>query len=283
MRQHSAVRTLAKRSYRAVVGPPAIDEVRAWPGTAVNGRGRRLRYLHVGDCNFRRMDYAHDTQAAPGYPRVAAEALADDGIGVDFAHYFCVRYEHLPEPAALAARIKLPWQPDVVTVHLGASYTRWIVLPDTPRSMQLRVELGRRLGRLTYPGYRLMQPLVSLLGRPASPYEGTQALERFLLQLRETWPTTTVVVVPSFPRLGSNRRQLDLASRVEADMAAAIERCGVAFLDTANLLGTDPSLRGASGYQLNGKGSDVLGRELARQILALRAPTNRFGRQQATA
>lgn len=283
MRQHSAVRALAKRSYRAVVGPPAIDEVRAWPGTAVNGHGRRLRYLHVGDCNFRRMDYAHDTQAAPGYPRVAAEALAEDGIGVDFAHYFCVRYEHLPEPAALAARIKLPWQPDVVTVHLGASYTRWIVLPDTPRSMQLRVELGRRLGRLTYPGYRLMQPLVSLLGRPASPYEGTQALERFLLQLRETWPTTAVVVVPSFPRLGSNRRQLDLASRVEADLAAAIDRCGVAFLDTATLLGTDPSLRGASGYQLNGKGSEVLGKELAGQILALRARTNRFGRQQATA
>jgi hypothetical protein len=229
------------------------------------------------------MDFAHDTQAAPGYPRVAAEALLEEGIGVEFAHYFCVRYEHLPEPEALAERIKLEWVPDVVTIHLGASYTRWIVLPDTARSMQLRVELGRRLGRLTSAGYRLMQPFVRAVGRPASPYRGTGAIETFLLQLRETWPTTTVVVVPPFPRLGRIRRQLELASRVEAELAAAIGRCGVPYLDTAGLLGSDPSLRGASGYQLNGRGSEVVGRELARQILELRRSSKRFSRAAANA
>src|SRR4051794_23920505 len=88
----AAARRAAKRVYRGVVGPPAVDLVRAWPGTAAEGL-RTIRYLHIGDCNLRRMDGAHDTAAPPGYPLAAAEELLHHGIGVEFRYYFSVNFK----------------------------------------------------------------------------------------------------------------------------------------------------------------------------------------------
>jgi hypothetical protein len=261
------MKRLAKRVYRAVMGPPVDDLVRAWPGTAGEGL-RTLRHLHIGDCNFRRMDFAHDTQGPPGYPLAAAEQLRGAGIGIEFRHYFAVNFAELPDREALIRRVKLSGPPDLITIQMGGNYTRWIVIPDTVRTMQLRVELGRRLGKLTFPGYRAMNPGLALFGRPAARYPGIEPYEEFLAMLRDIWPSARLVVIPPFLRCFENRRQGPINERVTADIRELATRVGADFIDAPKLLGRDPALRGATGYNLNGRGAKVIGRELARIVVA---------------
>jgi GDSL-like Lipase/Acylhydrolase family len=256
----------AKKVYRAVVGPAAVDQVRAWPGTA-DETLPMLRYLHIGDCNFRRMDHAHDTAAGPGYPLEAAHVLLRHGVGVEFSHYFSVNFEHLPTRDELLRRMRLSGPPDVISLHIGGNYTRWIVMPDTVRTMQLRVELGRRLSRHSGRGYRAIRPFVRHFGRPAARYNGTHAYEDFIQMLGEVWPDAYVIVVTPFPRLKPYPRQGPIGEQVDADIRDVAERRGAALVDTAALLGRDPQFRGTSGYHLNGRGGKVVGQDLARLIL----------------
>jgi lysophospholipase L1-like esterase len=264
------MKRLAKHAYRAVVGPPVDDLVRAWPGTAGDGL-RTLRHLHIGDCNFRRMDFAHDTQGPPGYPLTAAEVLRTQGIGVEFGHYFAVNFDYLPDRETLIRRVKLSASPDLITIQMGGNYTRWIVIPDTDRMMQMRVELGRRAGKLAFPGYRAMNPGLALFGRPAARYTGIEPYEAFLRMLQDIWPDADLVIVPPFPRCFENRRQRPIAASVGNDIRALAARLGAGFVDAPKLLGRDPSLRGATGYNLNGEGTQLVGEELARVVLARRS------------
>jgi hypothetical protein len=141
--------------------------------------------------------------------------------------------------------------------------------------MQMRVEVGRRLGRHTFVGYRAMNPLLSLLGRPAAVYPGIEPYERFLWQLHDMWPYANIVLIPPFPRCYENRKQRPIAERVNADIRALAERRGVPLVDTAALLGRDRELRGATGYNLNGRGCEVIGRQLARIIVEQRRSGSR--------
>jgi hypothetical protein len=256
----------AKKAYRAFVGPAADDQVRAWHGTAADGVPA-LRYLHIGDCNFRRMDFAHDTQAAAGYPLEAAHELLRHGIGVEFAHYFAVNFEWLPTRDELERRVHLSGPPDVISLHIGGNYTRWIVIPDTVRTMQLRVDIGRRLRRYSARAYRALRPVLRSFGRPAAEYTGAEAYESFLRLLKELWPDAQLIVVTPFLRLGSNARQLQIGERVDVDVRAVAEHCGASLVDTAELIGRDPQFRGTSAYHLNGPGGEVVGHALARQII----------------
>jgi hypothetical protein len=264
------MKRLAKHAYRAMVGPPVDDLVRAWPGTAGEGL-TNLRHLHIGDCNFRRMDFAHDTQGPPGYPLTAAEILLTHDIGVEFGHYFAVNFDYLPDRETLIRRVKLSGPPDLITVQMGGNYTRWIVIPDTDRMMQMRVEVGRRLGRLAFPGYRAMNPGLAVVGRPAARYPGIEPYEAFLLMVGDIWPHADLVILPPFLRCFENRRQRPINERVTADIRDLAERLGAGYVDTQALLGRDRSLRGATGYNVNGEGSRIVGEELALTVLARRS------------
>jgi hypothetical protein len=264
------MKRLAKHAYRAMVGPPVDDLVRAWPGTARDGLVT-LRHLHIGDCNFRRMDFAHDTQGPPGYPLTAAEILLTHGIGVEFGHYFAVNFDYLPDRETLIRRVKLSGPPDVITVQMGGNYTRWIVIPDTDRMMQMRVEVGRRIGRLAFPGYRAMNPGLALFGRRAARYTGIEPYEDFLLMLGDIWPQADLVLLPPFLRCFENRRQRPINERVTEDIRDLAGRLGAGYVDTQALLGRDRSLRGATGYNVNGEGARLVGEELALTVLARRS------------
>ena len=56
-------------------------------------------------------------------------------------------------------------------------------------------------------------------------------------------------------------------ARVEEDTRAAAARCGVTLLDFADVLGKDPQLRCAAGYNLNSRGSQIVGDKLAAFLL----------------
>src|SRR5690348_3834222 len=154
-----APQRLLRRPYQAVVGPPVADPVKGWPGTA-HPDLPTVRMLHVGDCSLRSMESSHDFCAPLGYPRVAAQALLEQGIGTEFSHYFAVLFEHLPDMELLRRRMKLSGDPDVIVVQVGASYARRLILPDTRAIMRLRSDLGRRLGPRVFNVYRPLRPVV---------------------------------------------------------------------------------------------------------------------------
>lgn len=266
IRPLSPRRALA-RLYRGVFGSPAPDAVRGWERTAGPGL-TNLTILHVGDCGLRTMEAGHDFRAPLGFPATAAHELLRQGIGIEFFHYFAVKFEQLPEIDVLRRRIHLDDDPDVVVVQLGATYGRRIVIPDRRLVQRFRVDLARRLGRRVFQGYRLLRPLVRVFGRHPNAYHGTAALERFLRAVAEEWPEARVVLLQPFYRAYPYPTQRPIQDRTRADMSAAARRCGVPELDLTDLLGTDPSLRGANGYNLNSRGSELVGSELASWILA---------------
>jgi lysophospholipase L1-like esterase len=261
------IRRLARGTYRALLGqPPTRDLGRTWPGTAAPGL-RTLRLVHVGDCGFRRMELGHDMTAPPGYPLVAAERLLDDGVGVEFRHYFAIGLDELPDMERLQRVIRLDAAPDVVVVQLGGSAARKVVLPHKKPIHRLRADGNRRAGRHIYLAHRVLRQLVRIFGRYPTKHPGTVELERFLMELKRTWPAARVVVMPPFPRSHNYREQLRIAERTDADMKAAAARCGVPVIDTAPVLGFEPSLRCANAYNLNGKGARAVGDLLADWIV----------------
>jgi hypothetical protein len=243
------------------------DPVRAWKGTAREDLPL-LRVMHVGDCSIRAMENSHDFKAPIGYPKVMAERLLDEGIGTEFAHYFAVTYEFLPDMERLKKVTKMSGAPDVVLVHTGATYQRRVILNSTPRINQLRVEAGRRLGRRIRLPYRLvLKPLVRLFGRQWNEYNGTERLERLIDEVQREWPNATLVLMPPFPFQWTYPTSWATLDRVMDDYRAVAERRGLPFLQFTTL-GDEGRLRGVNGYNLNMLGSEIVGEELARWLVA---------------
>jgi hypothetical protein len=253
-----APRGILKRIYRGVVGERPSDPVRAWRGTAREGLPS-LRMLHVGDCGVRRMEIAHDLLGRPGYPLAAARELLRVGVGLAFLHYFCVNYDDLPEVDVLEGFSRFG-APDILLVQIGSCYTRRVILPDTARVHQLRDELGRRTGRFVLAFYRLLYPFVRRFGRHSTPYRGADQLERFIDDTQRAWPSTQVVLVVPFRRSPGYPTGEPIAARVEQDLYALAAKPGVSVFDANPVLGR------VTGYNLNARGSQLVGSELARWL-----------------
>jgi hypothetical protein len=260
-------RGIAKRLYRAVVGPAVdLDPVRDWRGTG-DPDLPLLRVLHVGDCGIRSMETSHDPKAPLGFPAVAADRLLEHGIGMELFHYFAINYDTLPSIDRLERISKLSGDPDVILVQLGATYGRRVVVPDVRRTMQFRYEVSRRAGRLVFPWYKILRPFVRVFGHHNSEYLGPEKLERHLNALQQRWPDAEVALLVTFPRAYIYPTAVPIMARVEEDARATGERCGVTVLEFADVLGKDPKLRCVAGYNLNSAGSEVVGEKLAGWLL----------------
>ena len=260
-------RGIAKRLYRAVVGPAVdLDPVRDWRGTG-DPDLPLLRVLHVGDCGIRSMETSHDPKAPLGFPAVAADRLLEHGIGMELFHYFAINYDTLPSIDRLERISKLSGDPDVILVQLGATYGRRVVVPDVRRTMQFRYEVSRRAGRLVFPWYKILRPFVRVFGHHNSEYLGPEKLERNLNALQQRWPDAEVALLVTFPRAYIYPTAVPIMARVEEDARATGERCGVTVLEFADVLGKDPKLRCVAGYNLNSAGSEVVGEKLAGWLL----------------
>jgi hypothetical protein len=266
-RTRTLARGGAKRLYRAVVGPAVdLDPVREWRGTG-NPDLPLLRVLHVGDCGIRRMETSHDPKAPLGFPATAADRLLEQGIGMEFFHYFAINYDELPRIDRLERISKLSGDPDVILVQLGATYGRRVIVPDVRRTMQFRYEISRRAGRLVFPWYRILRPFVRVFGHHNAEYPGPEQLERHLNALQERWPHAEIALMVSFPRARIYPTAVATMARVEQDARDTGVRCGVTVLEFEDVLGKDPKLRCVAGYNLNGRGSELVGEKLAGWLL----------------
>jgi hypothetical protein len=267
--RRALVRALGKRAYRAVMGPPVTeDPLRAWKGTAAGGRNP-LRVMHVGDCTVRAMDTSHDYDAPVGYPKAMAEGLLEAGVAMEFSHYFAITYEYLPEIERLEKITKLSGAPDLIIVHTGITYQRRLVLKSTQRVNQVRLDAGRRLGRHIFTAHPLLvRPLVRLFGRHWAPYSGTDLLDGFIDELERRWPEARLVLMPPFPTSWTYPTSREIWERVLADGRALAERRGLPFMEFDELLAGHEDIYCVNGFNLNTPGSQLVGDELAKWVLA---------------
>jgi hypothetical protein len=205
------------------------------------------------------MEASHDFRAPVGYPAVAAERLGEKGIGFGFNHYFAVLYEYLPDMEHLLKHSKVEHDPDVVLIHLGGTYHRKLTLGTGRRMQQLRSDFGKRLGRSVFAYYRAIQPVIRVFGRYQARYHGTADLERLVELARAEWPDAQILIAHPYRAVFRHPRQQRIAQQVHDDIDALAARTGVHTLNFNERLGAHPPLRGANGYNLNSRGSKIVG------------------------
>jgi hypothetical protein len=257
------MRRIAKAVVDKAAGPPPEDRALRWRGTAEAGKPL-VRVAHFGDCGWREMAQSHGVHTDPGYPRFMAEALAEDGVGMEFSSWVVHELKWLPRHEDLDAHLRLTGDPDVVIVQLGAMHTRLIMLPDSPEMLRLRARVARAFGRHVFAVHRPLPWIRAAFGRFSHPYEGPEPIAPFLGALRERWPRARVVVVLPWLRMIAARRQHAMLDRVRADWRAAAEAAGVEWIDVEPDAHPD---RCVNGYNLGPEASRRVGRRLARELL----------------
>jgi hypothetical protein len=261
------MRRIAKAVVEKAAGPPHVDRALRWRGTAEAGKPL-VRVAHFGDCGWREMPLSHGVRTDPGFPRAMAEALAEDGLGMEFSSWVVGEIEWLPPYEYLDLHLRLTGDPDVVIVQLGSIHSRLAILPDTPEMLRLRERIGRKSGRHVFAAQHVLQPARAALGRFRHPYPGVEPFATFLGDVRRRWPQARLVVLLPWPRTIACRRQREQMERVRADERAAAEAVGVEWLDVAQDALPD---RCANGYNLGPESSRRVGRRLARELVTLPA------------
>ena len=224
--------------------------------------------MHVGDCSLRAMETSHDFGAPMGYPKALGERLAEHDLGVEFGHYFAITYEYLPEIEKLEKVTKLSGAPDLILIHSGTTYQRRVILNSTRRVNQLRLDVGRRLGRaifFTHPFF--VRPLVRRFGKHWNPYNGTGLLDDFIDRAEAAWPKAKILVIAPFPNSWVYPTSGEIAAQVVVDARDMAQRRGLPFLHFDKLLGRDDRLRCANGFNLKWHASKMVGDELGEWVL----------------
>jgi hypothetical protein len=248
------------------MGEKPDDPARGWHGTVRDGLPT-LRMLYAGDCGFRCMELAHTLRGPVGWPAATAEKLLANGVGFEFSHDFSVTYDALPTMEVLQRRCRLTGDPDVIAIQLGATYGRRVIISDTHRMVLIRDDVKRRLGRHVSTGYKLLRPWVRRFGRHNTPYPGPADFDRFVREVRELWPSATVVVMPPFPRTHYYPTAEPIMVRADADQKDVAARYGAQILEFYDVIGVDKALRCASNYNLNSCGSGLVGERVADWLL----------------
>jgi hypothetical protein len=142
-----------------------------------------------------------------------------------------------------------------------------VIIKSTVRINQLRLEAGRRLGRHIFAAHRyVMRPLVRLFGRHFVDYDGTSALEQFLDRLHQAWPKATIMLISPFPLELPYPSSIAIHDRVRADLRELARRRGMPCFEFDELIAGD-DFHSANGYNLNKRGSELVGNEMARWIV----------------
>jgi hypothetical protein len=254
---------VVRRIDRVVFNPH--DPGQRWRGV---GSDANLRVLRFGSCEFRAMPRSHTIFADVGYPKNLCELLGQAGIRMEFSNVFVLDLDALPQtPDQLRKHVHLSGSPDVVLVQVGMRYAYRTVFGAGDRLNLIRDRIGRGLGPIIFPAYRLVSPTTRRLGRCDLSYEGPQRLGDFGRLLTQEWPGARVIVVGLFPVLLDAAFCRRVQQHVSADLLAYAQSIGVETVPMDDVVPPRREMYCANGAQLSELGGAAVGQALAEQIL----------------
>lgn len=126
-----------------------------------------LDVLRFGACDFRETAHAHTMAAPVGWPRYMAEDMRREGVELAFQNLFVWHFEDFPDEAtAIKRRRRRRGRPDVIIIQTGGYPAMRHIFGFNIWSFLARENLGRRLGPLMRPIWRVMDPILRVFGRP---------------------------------------------------------------------------------------------------------------------
>ncbi|MBJ7520962.1 MAG: hypothetical protein JHC84_14790 [Solirubrobacteraceae bacterium] len=232
--------------------------------------GPTVDILRIGTCEDRAMPNNHQVGAPLGFPRFMLEDLAAQGIEAGYQNMWVWLFEELPqtEKELLKRRRKNRGAPDFVFMQIGPIYAGRHYLGGHVRVIGLRENLGKRIGKLIFPIWRVIAKSQRIAAFKTIDYAGSEALDTFLEVALKAWPETVFALYePTSPILEGplNRRKLDA---VTAELHAAAARHGdrVHVMPRPDL-GLDWRLRISNSLNTNEAGARIVGRHFADYIL----------------
>ncbi|MBO9533364.1 MAG: hypothetical protein J7513_10365 [Solirubrobacteraceae bacterium] len=227
-----------------------------------------LDVLRFGACDFRETEHAHTLAAPVGWPRYMADDLDQAGVHLAFQNLFVWHFEDFPDEAtAVKRRRRRRGRPDVIIIQTGGYPAMRHVFGFNIWSFLARENFGRRLGPLMRPMWRIMDPILRLIGRPAPWHPAEPGLSEFVTMLRRVWPGVPIEFWEMNDPVLEGFWRRDIAQRLVDECMPVLHDLDVPVVAAPPIPQT-MALRGANGSNFNEAGSRAVGAHYAQHLLA---------------
>ncbi len=245
------------------------DEAALW--TLERPEAEDVPYLDVlrfGACDFRETEHAHTMAAPVGWPRYMADDMRREGVELAFQNLFVWHFEDFPDEAtAIKRRRRRRGRPDVIVIQTGGYPAMRHIFGFNIWSFLARENLGRRLGPLMHPIWRVMDVILRAFGRPAPWHPVEPGLSEFVAMLRRVWPGVPIEFWKMNDPVLEGFWRRDIAERLIAEAEPVLEQLELPVVEAAPIPQT-MALRGANGSNFNEAGSRAVGHHYALHLLA---------------
>lgn len=227
-----------------------------------------LDVLRFGACDFRETAHAHTFAAPVGWPRYMAEEFGRHGTTLAFQNLFVWHFEDFPdETTTQKRRRKRRGRPDVIIIQTGGYPAMRHIWGFNVWSFLARENLGRRLGPLMRPIWRVMDVILRVFGR-AAPWHPTEpGLSEFVTMIRKLWPGVPIEFWEQNDPVLEGFWERSVAERLIAEATPVLEELDVPIVAAAPIP-QSMTLRGANGMNFNEAGSRAVGAHYAWHLLA---------------
>lgn len=227
-----------------------------------------LDVLRFGACDFRETKDAHTLAAPVGWPLYMAEEAERGGVRLAFQNLFVWHFEDFPDEATtLKRRRKRRGKPDVIIIQTGGYPTMRHIWGFNLWSFLARENLGRRLGPLMRPIWRVMDVILRVFGRPAPWHPTEPGLTEFVTMIRRIWPDVPIEFWEQNDPVLEGFWERDVAVRLIAETEPVLKALEIPIIAGAPIPQT-LALRGANGMNFNNAGSRAVGAHYGLHLLA---------------
>lgn len=256
------------RPIKDVVFDMPRDQAALWVLEKPEEEVAYLDVLRFGACDFRETENAHTMAAPVGWPRYMGEEFERAGVKLAFQNLFVWHFGDFPDEATmLKRRRKRRGRPDVIIVQTGGFPAVRHIFGFNIWSFLARENLGRRLGPLMHPIWRVMDVFLRAFGRPAAWHGPEPELEDFIAQLQRVWPGVPIEFWKQNDPVLEGFWVRSVADRLIEESTPVLERLDVPMLEAAPIPEV-MALRGANGLNFNERGSRAVGTYYALHLLA---------------
>jgi hypothetical protein len=227
-----------------------------------------LDVMRFGACDFRETEDAHTMAAPVGWPKYMAAEMERQGTRLAFQNLFVWHFDDFPDEATmLKRRRRRRGAPDVIIIQTGGFPAMRHVLGFNLWSFLARENMGRHLGRLMHPIWRVISVILMAIGRPAPWSPPDPGLREFVAMVRRTWPGVPIEFWQQSEPVLRGFWKKSVADRLLEEALPILAELEIPVLDAPPIPHT-MALRGANGMNLNRRGSRAVGSWYADHLLA---------------